>query len=91
MPGVTERTEQVKAERVVSRLGKPHRMEKTMSDRDRDDSNQRGQRRSQTNRQGKLSSPRADAFGSGRQYRWTETADDPFDKGRYWDIHNGTD
>ena len=62
-----------------------------MGDFDRDDSDGQGQRQSPTSRRTKLSSPRADAFGSGRQYRWTETADDPFDKGKYWDIHNGTD
>jgi hypothetical protein len=68
----------------------------TMVDFDRDDSDGQGQRQPPTNRRTKLSSPRADAFVSGRQYRWTETADDPFDKGpfdkgKYWDIHNGTD
>ena len=62
-----------------------------MGDYDRDDSDGQGQRRSPTSGRTKLSSPRADAIGSGRQYRWTETAEDPFDKGKYWDIHNGTD
>lgn len=44
-----------------------------------------------TRKKSKLSSPRADAFGSGRQFRWTEAADDPFDKSKYWDIYSGTD
>jgi len=62
-----------------------------MRDCDRDDSYGQGQHQPPTSRRTKLSSPRADAFGSGRQYRWPETAEVPFDKGKYWDIHNGTD
>ena len=62
-----------------------------MSDPVRDDSDRPGDRKTPTSKQTTLSSPRAEAFGSGRQFRWTETADDPFDKGKYWEIYAGTD
>jgi hypothetical protein len=62
-----------------------------MNDTVRDDDDRPGDRKSPKQKQAKLSSPRADAFGNGRQFRWTETADDPFDKGKYWDIYDGTD
>ena len=62
-----------------------------MSDPVRDDDNLLGNRQTPPSRQAKLSSPRADAFCTGRQFRWTETADDPFDKGKYWEIYGGTD
>jgi hypothetical protein len=61
-----------------------------MSDSVRDD-DRSGDGETPNRKKSKLSSPRADAFGSGRQFRWTETADDPFDKGKYWDIYSGTD
>jgi len=62
-----------------------------MSDPVQDDAGRLGGRQTPPSRQTKLSSPRADAFGNGRQFLWTETADDPFDKGKYWEFYDGTD
>ena len=62
-----------------------------MSEPFRDDDERSGDRQTPTRKKTRISSPRADAIGSGRQYRWSETAEDPFDKGKYWDIYGGTD
>jgi hypothetical protein len=61
-----------------------------MSDPVRDDDDRSGDRETPTSKKSRLSSPRADAFGRGRQFRWTEIGD-PFDKGKYWEIYSGTD
>ncbi len=62
-----------------------------MSERNRDDAADQRQRRGPEKSRARLVSPRAEALGSGRQYRWTERAEDPFDMGRYWEIYAGTD
>lgn len=62
-----------------------------MSDPMRDDDDRSGDRQTPTKKKTRISSPRADAFGSGRQYRWTETTEDPFDKSKYWEIYGATD
>jgi len=62
-----------------------------MSDPVRDDADRLSVRQPPPSRQARLSSPRADAFGNGSQFRWTETADDPFDKCKYWEFYDGTD
>ncbi len=62
-----------------------------MSDPLRDDDDRSDDHPKPTSKQTTFSSPRADAFGNGRQFRWSETTEAPFDKGKYWDIYGGTD